>query len=176
MKTQVNSLSDSQVAPPEEGCSLEKIPIEALLKLARKEIGELSSYIDELEYKVQKLEEEVKERDSATPEEIKEFKKRFFYKEMNEKIKELNKMAQEKNMTISKLKKENDRLLYTKLNNCRECISKRLNNENLVKVLDLETNSIHNAVMIDYDEGFVVMESKEYGRTRNTIDKVKFFI
>jgi len=176
METQIKSLSDSQVTPPEESCSLEKIPIEALLKLARKEIGELSSYVDELEYKVQKLEEEIKERDSATPEEIKEFKKRFFYKEMNEKFQELSKLAHEKNIIIGNLRKDNERLLFTKLSNCRECISKRLKDKRQIKVFDFKTNSTHNAVRIDYHDNVVIMEHNEFGIIKRTIDEVKLFI
>lgn len=42
-----------------------------------------------------------------------------------------------------------------------------------MKVIDLETNSIHNVVSIDYDNNEIIMESKDYGRTRNTIDKVR---
>lgn len=42
-----------------------------------------------------------------------------------------------------------------------------------MKVLDLETKTYHNVVSIDYDTNTIVMESPEYGRTRNTIDKVR---
>lgn len=42
-----------------------------------------------------------------------------------------------------------------------------------MKVIDLETKSTHNVVSIDYDTNVIVMESKEYGRTRNTLDKVR---
>lgn len=42
-----------------------------------------------------------------------------------------------------------------------------------MKVLDLETKSYHDLVSIDYDNNIVVMESPKYGRTRNTIDKVR---
>jgi predicted RNase H-like nuclease (RuvC/YqgF family) len=176
MEIQVKSLPDSQVAPPEEGCSLEKIPIEALLKLTRREIGELNSYIDELEYKVQKLEEEIKERDSATPEEIKEFRKSSFYKEMNEKFKELSKVAKEKNIIIANLRKDNEKLLCSKLSNCRECISKRLNNKRQIKALDSKTNSSHNVIRIDYHDNVVIMEHNEFGIIKRTVDEVKFFV
>jgi hypothetical protein len=42
-----------------------------------------------------------------------------------------------------------------------------------MKVLDLETKSYHSVVSIDYDTNTIVMESPEYGRTRNTLDKVR---
>jgi hypothetical protein len=42
-----------------------------------------------------------------------------------------------------------------------------------MKVLDLETKTFHNVVSIDYDTNTIVMESPEYGRTRNTLDKVR---
>ena len=42
-----------------------------------------------------------------------------------------------------------------------------------MKVLDLETKTYHNVVSIDYDTNTIVMESPEYGRTRNTLDKVR---
>lgn len=175
METQTKLEKIPQITP-EEGFLLEKIPEVALLKIALKENGKLNSYIDELEYKVEQLEKKLNEVSNATSEEVKEFRKEVFYREMNHKLKKLNESSCKKNTEINNLRKENEKLFYSKLSNCRECISKRLNNENQVKVLDLETNTIHNAVMIDYDAGYVVMESDEYGRTRNTFDKVKFFI
>lgn len=42
-----------------------------------------------------------------------------------------------------------------------------------MKAYDIETKSYHKVVSIDYDNNIVVMESPEYGRTRNTIDKVR---
>jgi hypothetical protein len=42
-----------------------------------------------------------------------------------------------------------------------------------MKVLDLETKSYHTVVSIDYDTNTIVMESPEYGRTKNTLDKVR---
>lgn len=45
----------------------------------------------------------------------------------------------------------------------------------MIKVLDLETETIHDLISFDRDKGYVVMESLEYGRTRNSIDKVRIF-
>lgn len=42
-----------------------------------------------------------------------------------------------------------------------------------MKVLDLETKTYHTVVSIDYDTNKIVMESPEYGRTSNTLDKVR---
>jgi len=42
-----------------------------------------------------------------------------------------------------------------------------------MKVLDLETKTYHTVVSIDYDTNTIVMESPQYGRTRNTLDKVR---
>lgn len=42
-----------------------------------------------------------------------------------------------------------------------------------MKVLDLETKTYHNVVSIDFDTNIVIMESPEYGRTSNTLDKVR---
>lgn len=117
---QEGSLRDSQILS-EDSCSPEKIPDKILLKLARKEIGELNSYIDELEYRLQKIEEELREKEKMTPKEEREIKIDVFYKEINKKI-------NEKNIIIRDLKKENERLLYTKLSNCRECLLKKQNN------------------------------------------------
>ena len=45
-----------------------------------------------------------------------------------------------------------------------------------MKAIDLETNTLHNVVSIDYDSNTVVMESERYGRTRNTLDKVRLLM
>lgn len=42
-----------------------------------------------------------------------------------------------------------------------------------MKAYDIETKSYHKVVSLDYDNNVIVMESPEYGRTRNTIDKVR---
>ena len=42
-----------------------------------------------------------------------------------------------------------------------------------MKAYDIESKSYHRVVSIDYDNNIVVMESIEYGRTRNSIDKVR---
>lgn len=42
-----------------------------------------------------------------------------------------------------------------------------------MKAYDIETKSYHKVVSLDYDNNIVIMESPEYGRTRNTIDKVR---
>ncbi len=54
-------------------------------------------------------------------------------------------------------------------------LSKSSGMPNELKVLDIESNSVHNPVFIDFNENYVIMENKEFGRTRNTLDKVKFF-
>jgi hypothetical protein len=45
-----------------------------------------------------------------------------------------------------------------------------------MKAFDIETKSYHKVVSLDYDNNTVVMESPEYGRTRNTIDKVRLIM
>jgi hypothetical protein len=42
-----------------------------------------------------------------------------------------------------------------------------------MKAYDIETKSYHKVVSVDYDNNRVVLESPEYGRTSNTIDKVR---
>ena len=44
-----------------------------------------------------------------------------------------------------------------------------------MKVLDIDSNTIHKPIMIDYEQDMVIMENPEYGRTGNSIGKVKFF-
>lgn len=44
-----------------------------------------------------------------------------------------------------------------------------------LRVLDIESNSVHSPVFIDFNDNYVIMENKEFGRTRNTLDKVKLF-
>lgn len=41
------------------------------------------------------------------------------------------------------------------------------------KVYDIETDSIHDLVSIDFESSRVVMKSKDYGSTSNTWDKVR---
>lgn len=41
------------------------------------------------------------------------------------------------------------------------------------KVYDIETDSLHDLVSIDFDNSRVVMENKDYGHTSNTWDKVR---
>lgn len=43
-----------------------------------------------------------------------------------------------------------------------------------MKVIDIETKSIHNVIKIDFDTSEVVMENKQYGYTRQGLDKVVF--
>ena len=45
-----------------------------------------------------------------------------------------------------------------------------------MKAVDLETNTLHNVVSIDYDSNTVVMVSERYGRTSNTLDKVRLLM
>ena len=42
-----------------------------------------------------------------------------------------------------------------------------------MKAYDIESKSYDKVVSLDYDNNVVIMESPEYGRTRNTIDKVR---
>ena len=42
-----------------------------------------------------------------------------------------------------------------------------------MKAYDIETKSYHKVVSLDYDNNIIIMESPEYGRTGNTIDKVR---
>jgi hypothetical protein len=42
-----------------------------------------------------------------------------------------------------------------------------------MKAYDIETKSYHQVIKVDYDDNSVIMESPQYGRTRNTIDKVR---
>ena len=42
-----------------------------------------------------------------------------------------------------------------------------------MKAFDIETKSYHKVISLDYDTNKVVLESPEYGRTSNTIDKVR---
>lgn len=42
-----------------------------------------------------------------------------------------------------------------------------------MKAYDIETKSYHKVISLDYDTNKVVLESPEYGRTSNTIDKVR---
>lgn len=45
-----------------------------------------------------------------------------------------------------------------------------------MKIRDKETDTIHNAVSINFKDGFVVMHSEQYGFTSQTLDKVEFMI
>lgn len=44
-----------------------------------------------------------------------------------------------------------------------------------MKVLDIESNTVHKPILIDYDQETVMMESEEFGRAGNSLDKVMFF-
>lgn len=72
---------------------LEKIPIEALLKLSRIEIGKLKAHIDELEYEKEKLERKLKNFTSLPVKEQKRIKERIFteseYKKQRTEIQKL---------------------------------------------------------------------------------------
>ena len=41
------------------------------------------------------------------------------------------------------------------------------------KVYDIESNTLHNLVEIDFENSIVVMENEEYGHTSNTLDKIR---
>lgn len=45
-----------------------------------------------------------------------------------------------------------------------------------MKVYDHETDLVHKAIEIDFLENKIVMYSKEYGFTSNTLDKVSFIM
>ena len=45
-----------------------------------------------------------------------------------------------------------------------------------MRAIDLETNTLHNVVSIDYDSNTIVMESERYGITSNTLDKVRLLM
>lgn len=45
-----------------------------------------------------------------------------------------------------------------------------------MKAYDIETKSWHKVVSIDYDDNTIVMASPKYGRTRQTIDKVRLVL
>jgi len=42
-----------------------------------------------------------------------------------------------------------------------------------MKAVDIQTNTVHDVISIDYDTNRVVLQSKEYGRTSQTIDNVR---
>lgn len=46
---------------------------------------------------------------------------------------------------------------------------------NEIKVLDIETDTIHKPIFIDFEEKIVIMENEEFGRTRNDFNKIKVF-
>jgi len=102
---------------PEDNHPVEKLPDAVVLKFARQEIGELLSYIDELEDKVKFLKQRILKFKSLTSEENKEFKRMLFFKEWKGKIAELEK-------TVKELRKDKEMLLYKKLSDCRECLLK----------------------------------------------------
>ena len=45
-----------------------------------------------------------------------------------------------------------------------------------IKILDIETNTVHNPIFFDFEEKIVIMENSEFGRTRNDFGKVKVFV
>lgn len=97
---------------------MEKIPLDELFKLSRREVGELKSYIDELEYKIKDLEKDIEEKEKLSHEDKKELKKDKFYQEIKV-------QSQQKDLAIKELKRQNDFLLYAKLENCRKCLAKK---------------------------------------------------
>lgn len=155
-----------------EEVELEKIPDYLLLKASRQEVGQLTSYIHELEDKIEYLNDVIKNNEQLTTQDFKELKKDKKYNELKEKLR----VQTEK---TAELKKENERLWCNNYKNCQRSEKKELDCSSLtqrLQVIDLETNSTHNVVVVDYDENVVIMESLKYGRTRNYIDKVKFLI
>lgn len=68
---------------------LEKIPAEVLLKYARIEMGKLRAYIDELEYDICKLKEEIANLKSLSPQERKELGKETLYEQQDKELREL---------------------------------------------------------------------------------------
>jgi hypothetical protein len=151
---------------------LEKIPDSALLKASRQEVGELTSYIHELEHEITLLKAKINESERLTSEDNKEFKKGRFYKDLQYTIEEQKKL-------IKELKFEKDRIFCINLKNNQKVPTVELDpsiKRQQIMCLDLETNSKHRVVSVDYDENIVIMESHKYGRTRNYIEKVKFYL
>jgi len=94
---------------------VEKIPDFILLKLARQEVGKMTSYAQELEDENKALKIRIKYLEGLSLEEKKEIRldKRF------EDVKaERHKLFER----IKKLKKDNEALIYAKLDNCRNCV------------------------------------------------------
>jgi len=79
----------------------EKLPDYLMVKHLSKEVGKLSSYIEELEYELQKYK-------TITPEELRELKKDQLYKKQQEEKRQLE-------VKIRQLRKDNENLII-KLN------------------------------------------------------------
>lgn len=105
-----------------DGHPIEKIPDFILLKASRLEIGKLTSYAQELEDENKLLKTKIKQLEALSLEEKKEIRldKRF------ETVKAERAKLFEK---IRKLRKDNEELIYAKLDNCRKCTLKTNNHE-----------------------------------------------
>lgn len=66
-----------------------KIPIEVLYKESRKEIGQLNSYVIELEYTIKQKDDEINRLKKLTDIERKEVKLNSYYQEQNKKMRAL---------------------------------------------------------------------------------------
>lgn len=99
---------------------------------------------------------------------------------MNKEIKKIKAVLRNKSVRVAVFDSNNyskDIPLneYVLLEDALKAVEDALNiQHDTIKVLDLQTNSLHDLVSVDFDEGHVVMESKQYGRTSNKITAVKF--
>lgn len=84
----------------------EKIPDNILLKESRKEVGQLKSYIEELEHTNRQLAQEVESLLRLTPEERKEMKRERLYGDKNNELRQvrekLNKLSFEYDLLLSR--------------------------------------------------------------------------
>jgi hypothetical protein len=48
----------------------------------------------------------------------------------------------------------------------------KYNNKQIMKAIDIETKSVHKVISIDFESQTILLESSEYGRTRQDFGKV----
>ena len=87
-----------------------KIPIEVLYRESRKEIGQLNSYVIELEYTIKQKDDEINRLKKLTDIERKEVKLNSYYQEQNKKIRVLE-------LKVRDYKKDIDKYLTELLKN-----------------------------------------------------------
>lgn len=87
-----------------------KIPVEYLLKRSRQEVGELTSYIQELEHELSKLRQKIAENKLVNKEVAREIKKEERYRELINRIKRLQKLSHDYKLAIDRLIYENHQL------------------------------------------------------------------